>query len=355
MHSIFSPSAAHRWLKCSASLQYSGEPSPPSKYTLEGSKAHEICEHLVKRGKPFELGKEIGTSHGKIMYDETLHEAAMMYCEFVWAKEEEFGIKAQIEKKINLTDRCFGTPDAIIAADFLGLCVVDFKYGAGEIVDPYQNPQLSIYAAAVLQNMGFPPEKIQMVIIQPRSREDQKIKIWETTPDKIERTIPSILQTQEAYDRNELIYLQGPHCKWCPGSTKCPEVTQTIELALKESNDLETIGRILRAEASILDRLNQLKQQAHAALLAGEQVPGFKLVEAIGNRRWIDPDKVKRKYGLRKACEYTLLSPNELKQKLGKSEHEWIEANCERPSNGLKLVPESDKRPAYNQKLFEEV
>jgi hypothetical protein len=132
-------------------------------------------------------------------------------------------------------------------------------------------------------------------------------------------------------------------------------VTQAIELALKDSNDLETIGRILRAEASILDRLNQLKQQAHAALLTGEQVPGFKLVEAVGNRRWTDPDKVKRKYGLRKACEYTLLSPNKLKQKLGKSEYKWIEANCERPSNGLKLVPESDKRPAYNQKLFEEV
>jgi len=48
-HSKYSPSGAHRWVNCPASIKLcEGLESKSSKYAAEGTDAHEVCEYFLK-------------------------------------------------------------------------------------------------------------------------------------------------------------------------------------------------------------------------------------------------------------------------------------------------------------------
>lgn len=348
MHAKYSPSASHRWLKCTGSLLYSDEPQQTSEYAIEGSKAHAICEHLVRGGKPFRLGDTVKAAGGEILYDETLHDAAMMYCDYVWAKEKELDARAIIEGKISVSSNLYGTPDCVISAPFVTLVVIDFKYGEGETVDPFNNPQLMLYALGHLLKSEALPLEVELCIVQPRSRDKDKIKVWKTTPEVIFDFGNEVGNTIAKFESGEHTFEPGKHCHWCRGIRKCPAITEAYDEALSVDGEspIDKLVKILNAEKAILEKINQVKLAAYNALLAGQTVPGYKLVRSIGDRKWADPDKVKKKFGLRKACEYQVLSPAQLEKRLGKEHRDWINKNCTRKDNGLVLAPESDRRAA---------
>lgn len=75
----------------------------------------------------------------------------------------------------------------------------------------------------------------------------------------------------------------------------------------------------------------------------------MKLVQKIGNRRWVSPAAAAElliAHGLTPYLPAELMSPAQVEAALGKkAAARFVSALVERPLNGVALVPEKDKRP----------
>jgi hypothetical protein len=97
-----------------------------------------------------------------------------------------------------------------------------------------------------------------------------------------------------------------------------------------------------------------LQDYASSALLAGDEIPGFKLVEGRSNRAFTDTDKALRALrnaGYDEAMIYDRKPKTltELEKLLGKKTFaELLSDYVTKPRGKPTLVPSSDKREAYN-------
>jgi hypothetical protein len=124
----------------------------------------------------------------------------------------------------------------------------------------------------------------------------------------------------------------------------------------------EHLAEILDKKKAIGIYLKAVEDAVHSILENGGEIPGYKLVNAFGNRRYaVDEDTVLKKcraakFGKKDIYRSELLSPAQLEKVVGK---ELVGSLCERPLNGTTVVPESDRRPAVErqtpQQMFEEV
>ena len=164
-HAILSPSAAHRWLHCTAApLLEKGVEDKSSTFAEEGTLAHAYC---AKKLKIF-LG--IGTkSEDKeiIELEDTYHTGEMDECtdaykvivleKFNKARKCTSDAQLLVETRLDFSKyipEAFGTSDAIIIADGT-MEVIDFKYGKGVKVDAENNPQMMIYALGAYELFSF--------------------------------------------------------------------------------------------------------------------------------------------------------------------------------------------------------
>ena len=86
-HSIFSPSAAHRILKCPPSLQLNAKlPEETSSYAEEGTCAHELCAYLVERA----MGRDAkDPTENLSYYNAEMQACAEAYRDFVLEEYEQ--------------------------------------------------------------------------------------------------------------------------------------------------------------------------------------------------------------------------------------------------------------------------
>ena len=80
-HSIFSPSASHRILKCPPSLMLcANQPDQSSSYAAEGTCAHELCAYLVEKA----LGRNVADPTDNLdYYNAEMQSCAEGYASFV--------------------------------------------------------------------------------------------------------------------------------------------------------------------------------------------------------------------------------------------------------------------------------
>jgi Protein of unknown function (DUF2800) len=242
-HSIFSPSSAHRWTKCSESARYAEKfPSVPTKESIEGSNAHALAEECFKRGVSafyfmtkryfqFEVTRLLAT-HVQTYVD---------YVNSLTFDQAEDGseVRREIEQTVSIHDdsRLFGTADALIITKKSGpfgvIDVVDFKYGKYS-VKAHDNPQLMFYAlAAHEQESAFEPDRtweLRAHIVQPRSKGD-KLSVALFSPVELHKFKLQILNAVDIFD-NETIFQDGEHCRFCPGELICPELNKLGRLIL---------------------------------------------------------------------------------------------------------------------------
>ena len=143
-HALLSPSN-HRWPICTPSARLEEKfPNVESQYTVEGTRAHAICEAKLKDllGEPHELAEPT---------DSEMENCAESYKDYVEelfneAKASTPDAKLFVELELDLSDyvpESFGTSDAVIISDDT-LTVVDFKYGKGVQVTAAGNSQLRL-------------------------------------------------------------------------------------------------------------------------------------------------------------------------------------------------------------------
>lgn len=233
-HSIFSASGAERWLNCPASVKLSEQapPEPDSPWAKEGTLAHEVLEAMLNRG-PLPKGAT---------------PEMLLHCTEVKRKilaiHQAAGGRIFIERKVYATfihEEMFGTCDAIVAGDDGWLHIIDFKYGAGHIVDPKENPQLIQYALSVAESYDWAFDKVTCHIMQPRGGANWH-KRWVVTVKELREGWLPLWEkgVKRALDKHAKPFA-GRWCHWCKARTICPlKAEQRAEKIENVFSDLTT-------------------------------------------------------------------------------------------------------------------
>lgn len=345
---------------------------------LEGRAFHDIAERMLTAFKPdnelVSRVQTIGTmSKDNIVITDEIFDAADDFAKDVIKTCDGKLSRLIVEQRIEL-DHLF--PGVYGFADVWlydkpnnHLLIWEGKYGHS-LVEVFENYQLLTYVSGIIEQLGIDGHgelslKVTMRIVQPRGfHRDGPIREWSDTAANL-RAYFNILKMSfnDAYEDPKCN--SGPWCKTCDGRYGCETLQRTAMAAIDYCGDVFDSSlsgdnlalelRILqRASDAIKNRLTGLEAQAISELRAGEQLPGFQLLQGMGRKRWkrdIDVAEVimmgdMMGEDLRKPPE--LLTPTQVLKK-GVDES-VINLYSETPKTSLKLV--NDDKSALARKTF---
>ena len=389
-HALLAPSSSSRWLRCPASVIWTarapqGESSP---FAQEGTWAHALAERYLLAGIN-------GTPDDEVMFTDTevaeIVKAGLDPDDFIPPVMEYVTYVRSIpgmllpEQELDLDSitgesGARGTSDAVIIDESGEMHICDLKYGRGEKVEAEHNTQLAIYAGAALAAFGFMADikKVTLHIIQPRLN---SISTWTLTREELESLLEGVKSSAaialrlyaelgaEGVPAKEDYRPSAIACRWCCFRGRCGALAgyaltaagMQLPESIKPRLDGEALADLLSRIDLIQSWIKDLGTTAHDALLAGEKIPGYKLVEGrAGPRKWSDESKAEKMLkGWKVPAEAryvkSLISPTAA-EKLVKmktlTDEQWTELNAliSREPGKLTVVPESDKRPAVTGK-----
>ena len=370
-HALLSPSAAHRWINCTAAPRLEADVEDKgSEFAAEGTLAHAYCAQKLKAflGLPTEdEAKEIAELNDRY-HTGKMDEYTDTYKTIVLEKYNAARAKTKdalllIETRLDFSEYvpdAFGTADAIIIADGT-MEVIDFKYGKGVKVSAEDNPQMKIYALGAYEKFSFEYkiDRVRMTIIQPRI---ENFSEWELSVSELMAWTDSVLtpKAQQAY-KGDGPQVPGDWCQFCKVKSNCRALTQKCIEAAKNHPDPKLISPdelaadILPMLATVKTWLAGVEDYALQQALSGVQLAGWKVVEGRSVRKITDQDGAA--LALNKAGYKTteIYKPQELRtitdlEKLtGKKQFAAICGDfIEKPQGKPTLAPESDKRPAID-------
>ena len=325
-HSDFGGSVIGRVIACPGSVPLCN--SVPerlsSSYADEGTFAHALGErHLLARNFDAQqsIGDEIESDKlaSKKVVTTEMAAAVQVYLDAVQAEmvktedailliEERFTLPISSAEE----GEVFGANDALVYHPSTGRMVVfDYKHGQGVSVSAEDNKQLKFYAAgAALSHPDWPIAELELVIVQPRARDadDQDIpgvKPWPMDTFELLEFVAEVEQAVAAAKAPGAPVAAGSHCRWCAAASVCPakkeEVIASIGLDFHDIEDIaakalplpkemstDKIAALLRGLDTLTAWANQVRDYAYGLLEQGVAVPGFKLVDKVGRRKWID-------------------------------------------------------------------
>ena len=412
-HAQWSASATERNWSCSGALALTdGLPDSTNEAADWGTCAHQIAEKCLRQG--VQADSFIGeTEKGKkfsFEVDEEMADTAQQYVDYVRRAVIDAAPPKMnpadllhIEQRFSLASlnppfEAGGTADAVVYKPLIEeLEVIDLKGGRGHVVEAIGNPQLRTYAlGAMLANKGLKVKTIKVTIVQPRApHKDGRIRsesfhvvdLMEWTTD----LLAAMDRSHSAWVMHDNIgkpnwsdagvltegrwsedYLKaGDHCKFCKAAGFCPALEQrALDAAGVWFDDLDTprisntpdsmdVGELAK-RLDMLDMIgewiNAVRAYAHAQAELGVEIPGYQLVEKIGNRRWKDyvtPEIVGEilfsvgKNGELAYAPAKPASPAQVEKALGAKHKAAIADLIERPVTGTNLVAANKtSRPA---------
>lgn len=325
-HSDFGGSVIGRVIACPGSVPLCN--SVPerlsSSYADEGTFAHALGEKHLRAGN-FDAQQSIGDEiesdklASKKVVTTEMAAAVQVYLDAVQAEmvktedailliEERFTLPISSAEE----GEVFGANDALVYHPSTGRMVVfDYKHGQGVSVSAEDNKQLKFYAAgAALSHPDWPIAELELVIVQPRARDADEqevpgVKPWPMDTFELLEFVAEVEQAVAAAKAPNAPVEAGSHCRWCAAASVCPakqeEVVASIGVdfhdiagmspkALPEPKDMDTarIAKLLQGLDVLTAWANQVREYAYGLLEQGVAVPGFKLVDKIGRRKWID-------------------------------------------------------------------
>lgn len=405
-HTTWSASATDRNWHCAGALALTMDlPETTNEAADWGTCCHQIAEKCLRDRK--DAAEFIGTTEKGKKYefevDDEMADTAQMYVNYcrsrIDAYKAETGKNALVfvEEKFSLAAlnppfEAGGTGDCVmIFPDWQTLEVVDLKGGRGVVVEAQGNPQGRTYGlGAVLKHTGHTIRKIIVTIVQPRAgHPDGRIRsdVFDMA-DLVEWTtdlMAAMKRSAEALADKHIDHwadtppsvwaakhlVAGSHCKFCKAAGFCPALEQKATDAagiwfddldkprISNSPDAmspEKLAQTLDMLDMIDDWCNAVRAHAHREAEAGVVIPGYQLVEKIGNRAWkadVTTDAVaavlagagkdaKLAYAAPKAA-----SPAQVEKALGAKNKGLLADLVERPSRGTNLVSTaSTTRPA---------
>lgn len=376
-HALLSPSSAARWMRCPASVVVTRDvPEDSSPYAIEGTCAHRLAELMLNGAEGFPADEAAKVISAGVDPD-SLVEPVRVYVDYVRSLGSEIVTEVSLDiSHITKEPEARGTSDAVVFSEGV-LHVCDLKYGKGEAVFAEENPQLAIYAGAALASFDFLGEirEVCMHIVQPRLN---NVSVWRVSVDELMTFLAGVTIAgsrclrllDENQDPNtvpaEFFQPSAKACRFCRNRGKCTSLAKyalsvaglELPATLKASLGAQ-LAYILDLKGLIKTWMGEVEAAAHAALLEGREVPGYKLVEGrTGSRKWTDESKAEK---LLKAWKVpadfryikSLISPTQAEKllKLKTLSHEqWAEL-CKyvsREPGRPTVAPASDKRPAIS-------
>ena len=360
-HATLSASSSHRWLNCPPSARLcEAYEDKGSDYAVEGTDAHALCEYQLKQslGIPAENPIE-----NLSWYNTEMEDCAAGYAAYVMelledAKQTCTDPVVMIEQRVDFSRWVkdgFGTADCILIADGV-LNIVDYKHGKGVEVSAEKNPQMMLYALGALEIFDgiYDIETVRMTIYQPRL---SNISIFEMSKDTLlEWANTELTQKAQLAYEGKGDFHSGDWCRFCKAKAECRERAKAnLELAKYEFAEPPLLG-----DAEIADILGKLdgltswaadvKEYALQQAVNGKKWSGWKLVEGRSNRKYrsdTDVADVVAHAGF-DPYEHKVRGITAMQMLLGRSRfEELLSPYIEKPQGKPTLVPESDKRPAY--------
>ena len=379
------PSSAGKWVPCpgSATLEQ-GRQEGDTSAADEGTVAHWIAALLLTGqgdqvpgfGKKFYvLNKEVTPADGNgdytapvITFTQEMFDHVTRYVQEV---KNATANQVFIEQPFDMSgllgyDDAIGTPDCVQLFDDR-IVIHDLKYGM-KPVSAEGNLQLACYAYAVYEafqdDYMLEEPRFTLVIHQPRLR----------TVDIMDYSLQDMMTmwntiSRAAYNTKHAPTTQaGPHCYqyYCKAQAICPafqayvleDMPSDITADIDEGTSNEELSKKLSKIEAIRKWCDAIEQEAYTlAVERGERIPGFKVVEGkAGNRKWSSDEEVTE---LLKSMrikhevmyDYKLASPTSLEKQfkagaIGPRQWPKLKDMIVRSEGSLKLVVESDKRPA---------
>lgn len=290
-HARFSPSSAHRWIPCPASIHLEAMvPDKSSEFADEGTAAHFLASECMSghespadhRGRKILVSRE-GAQwldfdeprelEGSLwIVDDEMIEAVERYIDAVdqYADGGAVMVEQRVEFSgiVGVADQ-FGTVDALVqSADLRELQVHDLKYGRGVKVDARvtvgaehveredgkqvttqvfgPNPQLALYALGALAE--YDPlgtvEQVRLVIHQPRldhvSEYVVSIGDLEAFAEQARAAVQRALEIEGRELTEEDFNPGEDQCRFCKAKATCPALaTRVLAIAADDFVDLE--------------------------------------------------------------------------------------------------------------------
>ncbi len=378
-HAKLSPSGAHRWMRCPGSVALEAQ-YPEDKagvHAAEGTLAHMLAsdylEHLDFLGgagpHPF---ARVGETHEVDGYTFTVDRIMAEYVDDYIRLVRDYARRGMllVERRVPIgfitaEEGATGTSDAIVAdTENKVLYVVDLKYGMGVRVDAADNEQLMMYALGALdlcEHLGeF--EEVCMLIHQPRL--NHVAEHWITVAE-LQAFGENAAAAAEATRQPDARLEPGEkQCRFCKAKFECPAMKAMVEETVDHiapgvsADDFADLGD--NSLSIAMGRVDQIEQWCRAVraeverrLVAGQDVPGYKLVEGRrGNRAWKSADIAREELGKflkhDEMIEEKLISPATAEKLLKKNPEglEALDSLTERPEGKLSVAPVTDKRPA---------
>jgi len=360
-HATRSPSGASGWLECAG---WRSDPKG-SAYADEGTDAHELAALVltdgVYRAEAYK-GRTMG--NGNVVDDEMVL-AVQDYVDYVLDVSQAVKGDLLVEQRLPIAhitgeDEAHGTSDVVILAE-TELIIGDLKYGRGVAVDAEDNPQLQLYALAALEEFGLARDfaTVRMVIHQPRigsvSEFVQTVDDLRAFGEYVKYRIA--LHDGRPDDRNP----GSKQCRWCANKATCSAIQEDVlnmfDNVAPMASAPADLARALAKADMVEAWLKAIRAEAEARLVAGEEVPGFKLVQGKrGNRKWADEkaaEELMKSMRIKhdQMYDYSVISPTSA-EKLAKAEvigpRQWpkVQALITQTDGKPSVAPVSDKRPA---------
>jgi len=384
-HALLAPSKSEQWMNCPGSITLTKDlPNDTSVYAREGTFAHSVAAKLLNEDKDAReaIGWHgdgdgvLGTSR-EFTVDTDMAKHLQVYLNEVRRVVLMTGGKLCVEQKVQLTPNVYGTLDAAVVFDgklAFVLHIFDLKYGAGTLVPVVGNPQLLIYALAALATAGYNTGLIEGVwlhIVQPRRLDSdgeahREVFVTSAELEAFRREVARAEQLAIPVRGAMPDLLPGDWCKFCKARGNCPALrNRALATAQSVFSDMdvqpaappppatlsnEQLANILKAAGVVESWIEAVRSEALARATRGSVPPGYKLVQNLGNRKWIDEEKaikVLRQYGIADPLEHTIISPAQAEKK-NRALKDITPTLTMRVPGKTTLAPVGDARPALD-------
>lgn len=363
LHSRLGASGAERWMNCSASSRLIERVAQAAQFeaedpdwTVEGRNAHSLAAHCLD--SDVDAWQLMGLPAWSFVTVE-MAMAVQVYLDYV--RSLPGPNKRWVERRMHRPDihpLFYGTLDCEVeylvdmsaqtpVRPSIMLEIVDYKHGAGVLVEVENNAQTMYYANGRLIDRPYllGSDRVKLTIVQPRGYLDEKVRSWVTTVQElrtwlVEHLVPAMQKTESPDAEFKL----GEWCRFCPAKLVCPAYD---DLARKVLN-----GAVLTyPEAMQLKMLIAAAKKAeYTALMNGEPGTGGKLVMAKVDRVFKPAAEAKlaETYGTGAYTAPKLLSPAAVEALPGGKA--IVAEFAYKPEAGYSVAPLGDPRSAVTPK-----
>lgn len=415
-HAIRSPSGAERWATCIGSVAMEhGRPPSSSEYADEGTAAHFIYNLCLEHGHDasYFLDREVAIINdpvadfdGAVFNDAALHKGSLVRQVFTIDAKMVDLIQTAVENtRLGLEgaamswfevdvplegitgERATGQADVLAILDDGTLCVDDLKFGRREV--PPDCRQLRMYALAAIDKLDMvygPFTGVRLTIHQPKIHDkplavrltlEELEKSREELRDAAERS-EHAFEFRENWLGKSTEYLTPSEdaCRYCRAAGDCQAQDEAVQAAIMANFsdvsavteaavtvaklDITTLAEKLALVPMVEAWCESVKAQGYGRAMAGEKLPGMKLVLGRrGNRVWSNPEEAEAalktmRLKQEEMYSFKLKTPPAIEQIFGPkgsapSTKRWnkLVAMISQAEGKPSLVPADDSRPEY--------